>query len=164
VLPQTGRRTAIATQRGEMGEGVHAATHPEASWDVCGAEAIPLALAARVREDSAAPRLRWVHSRRRGPGETPQYPRARGGCHSRRWCATLPALIQRHAAGVPRGVPTRCSTPTACCLLRVPLPRRRSASGSSLLRSTHRWYEAPMMSSAHALCRASHPLVKEGPL
>ena len=74
---------------------MHAATHPEASWDVCGAEAIPLALAARVREDSAAPRLRWVHSRRRGPGETPQYPRARGDCRSRGWCATLPALLPR---------------------------------------------------------------------
>ena len=64
-----------------MGEGVNAATHPGASWDVCGAEAVPLALAARVREDSAAPRRRWVHT----PGGTPLHPRARGGfrtgCH-----------------------------------------------------------------------------------
>ena len=87
-----------------------------------------------------------------------------GAYRSRCGCVTLPALIQRHAAGVPGGVPTRCSTPTACCRLCVPLPRRRSARGSSLLRSTHRWDEAPMMSSAHALCSASHPLVKEGPL
>jgi hypothetical protein len=85
------------------------------------------------------------------------------GYRSRYGCATLPALIQRHAAVVPWGAPTRCYAPTACCILQVPTPRRSSGSGSSLLRSTNRLYEAPMMLSAHELCRVLSPFCEGMP-
>ncbi len=107
-----------------MGEGVHAATHPGASWDVCGAEAVPLALAARVREDSAAPRRRWVHT----PRGTPLHPRARGGfctptTRRRRYCSAssrawgLQDRVSRrreHGTLIPaRGRPCAPRSPTA---------------------------------------------------
>jgi hypothetical protein len=91
-MPSCTPRTRTASRPpARVRREVNASTHPGAFWGVCGASAVPLALAARVRYDSAAPRRRRMHT----PGGTPLHPRARRGYRSRGWCATLPALIQR---------------------------------------------------------------------
>jgi len=153
-----------------MGEGVHAATHPGASWDVCGAEAVPLALAARVREDSAAPRRRWVHT----PGGTPLHPRARGGfctptTRRRRYCSASSrawGLQDRVSRRREHGtlIPARAVGPAPLAPPRLRPPAHPARGGGCRSRGWCATLPA-LLPRLRLLCpvesQPAHPLVKE---
>ena len=112
----------------------------------------------------AAPRGLDTH-RRMGEGSTQVSYRgkASGGLSLPR-LVCYPARVEPTPAAPLRcGAPARCATPPACCLLQVSPPRPSSGCGSSPLRSTTMRYSAPMMSSAHELCRALSPVCEGMP-